>query len=238
MRWRGPATKTGDVDNHVALPISRIIPPETSHSAELHRITNTCTTQTTLATVLPTIEMLSKITPTALAALKVSKHYIPAHGLTPNSTALNKPLLIYHGAFPPDTTTASAIEAHLSSVDVVSPQWRYTMYSTSHFHSTSHEVLCIICGRARLCFGGEANPGRVEPVVQRGDALVVPAGVAHRLLEDLEGGFEMVGSYPVGFSWDMCYGREGEEDKVKAIEKLEWFKKDPIYGDEGPVLEV
>ena len=112
------------------------------------------------------------------------------------------------------------------------------MYSTTHFHSTTHEVLCISRGRAKLCFGGEDNPDRVEPVVQVGDIMVLPAGVGHRLLEDLDGGFEMVGSYPVGCDWDMCYGRKGEEEKVKGIFKVEWFKRDPIYGDEGPVLDV
>lgn len=34
----------------------------------------------------------------------------------------------------------------------------------------------------------------------------------------------------------MCYGKEGEEDKVKKIGKIPWFSKDPIYGDEGPTL--
>lgn len=110
------------------------------------------------------------------------------------------------------------------------------MYSTTHFHSSSHEVLCISKGKARLCFGGENNDGRVEPVVEKGDVVVVPAGVGHRLLEDLEGGFEMVGSYPTGKNWDMCYGKEGEEGKVDGIKKLGWFERDPVYGDEGPVL--
>lgn len=112
------------------------------------------------------------------------------------------------------------------------------MYSQSHFHSTAHEVLCVFAGRARLCFGGEDNPKRVELVVEKGDVMVVPGGVAHRLLEDLEGGFNMVGSYPVGKTWDMCYGKEGKGDKVKAIADLSWFERDPVYGDEGPSLEV
>lgn len=38
----------------------------------------------------------------------------------------------------------------------------------------------------------------------------MPAGVVHRLLEYLDGGFLMVGSYPKGKSWDMCY--RGEDD--------------------------
>ena len=180
---------------------------------------------------------MSKITITALSALQVSKHHISGHGLLPNSSVLNKPLFIYHGVFPA-RASASDMEAHLSTVGVVQPQWRYTMYTTSHFHSTTHEVLCVSKGRARLCFGGEENPDRVEPVVQRGDVMVLPAGISHRLLEDLEGGFEMVGSYPRGCSWDMCYGREGEVQKVKDIAGVSWFERDPIYGDEGPVLSA
>lgn len=110
------------------------------------------------------------------------------------------------------------------------------MYSTTHFHSTTHEVLCISHGRAKLCFGHEDNPKRVETEVSRGDVVVVPAGVGHRLLDDVEGGFEMVGSYPKGKQWDMCYGKKGEEEKVEGIKQVKWFDKDPVYGNEGPAL--
>lgn len=182
--------------------------------------------------------MSPKISLTPLSSLSVSKHHIPAHNLVPNTSIQQKPLLIYHSAFDPATTSASGIESHLSAIGVVEPQWRYTMYNTTHFHSTTHEVLCISSGCAKLCFGGEANDGRVEPVVRKGDVVVVPAGVGHRLLEDQGGGFQMVGSYPNGCNWDMCYGKEGEENKVKGIEQLGWFKKDPVYGEKGPALDV
>ncbi len=66
---------------------------------------------------------------------------------------------------------------------------------------------------------------------------MIPAGVGHRLLDDFKSGFEMVGSYPNGKDWDMCYGKEGEEEKVKRIEDLEWFDRDPFYGDQGPTLD-
>lgn len=48
----------------------------------------------------------------------------------------------------------------------------------------------------------------------------------------------MVGSYPTGCSWDMCYGRDEEKSKVDGINKLEWFERDPVYGDDGPSLHV
>jgi len=111
------------------------------------------------------------------------------------------------------------------------------MFSETHFHSTTHEVLSIASGSAKCCFGGEENEGRVELVLEKGDVVLVPAGVGHRLLEDY-GGFQMVGSYPGGTSWDMCYGHSGEQAKVKAIEKLAWFKRDPIYDEHGPSLQA
>jgi len=50
--------------------------------------------------------------------------------------------------------------------------------------------------------------------------------------------FVQVGCYPKGYNWDMCYGKPGEESKVEGIKNLPWFERDPVYGDEGPVLEV
>ena len=66
--------------------------------------------------------------------------------------------------------------------------------------------------------------------------VVIPAGVAHRLMEDLEGGFQMVGCYPPGCNWDMMFGKKGEEEKIKGIETLEWFERDPVYGGDGPAV--
>jgi len=172
-----------------------------------------------------------------LSSLNVSKHLIPGHNLVPNTSIQNKPLLIYHSCFP-STSSPSQIETHLRSVGVVTPQWRYTMYSTSHFHSTTHEVLVIASGAAKICLGGEDNPGRVEPTVRKGDVIIMPAGVGHRLLEEVESPFLMVGSYPPGKEWDMCYGKAGEETKVKGIATLGWFERDPVYGEKGPALDV
>lgn len=112
------------------------------------------------------------------------------------------------------------------------------MFPTSHYHSITHELLSVVSGRAKLCFGHEENPDRFEPTVSRGDVMIVPAGVSHRLLEDVDGGFQMVGAYPPGKDWDMCYGKQGEEGKNENIKKVEWLRKDPLYGDTGPALDV
>ena len=88
------------------------------------------------------------------------------------------------------------------------------------------------------CFGGEENEGRYEAVLEEGDVVVVPAGVGHRLLEERKRPFVMVGSYPRGFEWDMCHGTDGEEEKIEGIKSLAWFDADPVYGKEGPALNV
>lgn len=88
------------------------------------------------------------------------------------------------------------------------------------------------------CFGHELNPDRVELEPCKGDVVIVPAGIAHRLLHNASGNFEMVGCYPPGKTWDMCYGKESEEAKIRQIKLVEWFHRDPTYGTRGPTLDL
>jgi uncharacterized protein YjlB len=155
------------------------------------------------------------------------------------------------------SSMATAVESHLSQIDAVRPAWRYTMYRRHHYHSNTNEVLCVVSQRgAELCFGGSngsnksGNEGKVVVKVGRGDVIVVPAGVGHALLRELnnvedgdedQGKFEMVGSYPVGAEgWDMCMGDEKEKDgkEWENVREVGWFTRDPIYGDRGPVLDA
>ena len=185
---------------------------------------NTATTKKALLPLVP------------LASLNLSRHQIPAHELIPNTSIQQKPLLIYRGAFAtPSPPSAPEIEAHLNAVGVCKPMWRWPMYPDDHFHTTAHEFVVVWRGRARLNFGGEGCVGAVVVELSAGDAVLIPGGVSHRLVQDLEGGFEMVGSYMVGSEhWDMCYGKAGEEEHVLNIKHLTWFDRDPLYGDGGP----
>ncbi|KAL4809370.1 RmlC-like cupin domain-containing protein [Aspergillus unguis] len=169
--------------------------------------------------------------------IQITSRQIPQWERIPNTSIQSKPLMIYHQAF---NASSDDLSRHLDNIGEVSPSWVYTMYSQTHFHSTSHEVLGVVSGSARLCFGGEENPDRFEPTVAKGDLIIVPAGVGHRLLNevrDAPGPFEMVGAYPRGMSWDMCYGRQGE-DSGRNIGNLDWFQQDPLYGKDGPAMRV
>ncbi|PWY77478.1 hypothetical protein BO70DRAFT_294579 [Aspergillus heteromorphus CBS 117.55] len=171
--------------------------------------------------------------------ITVTSRQIPKWSGIPNTSIQSKPLMIYHKAF---DASASELSSHFKEVDEVVPQWVYSMYSETHFHSTTHEVLGVVSGRARLCFGGEGNPERFEPTVEKGDLIIVPAGVGHRLLDELDTDkerFTMVGAYPHRKQWDMCYGESTEEDKVsRNIGGLDWFHSDPLYGKDGPAMHV
>ncbi|KAL5002533.1 RmlC-like cupin domain-containing protein [Aspergillus recurvatus] len=170
--------------------------------------------------------------------IQITTRQIPQWERIPNTSIQSKSLMIYHQAF---DASAEELSKHLDKIGEVSPSWTYSMYPQTHFHSTSHEVLGVVSGSAKLCFGGEGNPDRFEPEVSKGDLIIVPAGVGHRLLSETDrsqGSFKMVGAYPRGKSWDMCYGRPGEEENRRNIESLEWFQADPLYGKDGPVLKA
>lgn len=78
------------------------------------------------------------------------------------------------------------------------PAWRYAVYDYPHYHSTSHEVIGVFRGEARVRFGDSMG---VTLHLAVGDAVVIPAGVSHERRWQAEG-FTAVGAYPEGFSVD------------------------------------
>jgi len=54
--------------------------------------------------------------------------------------------------------------------------WKQGIYTYHHYHSITHEVLGICKGETLLQLGGEKG---IILFVERGDVLVIPAGVVH-----------------------------------------------------------
>ncbi|EPQ51637.1 hypothetical protein GLOTRDRAFT_133009 [Gloeophyllum trabeum ATCC 11539] len=181
--------------------------------------------------------MSSVINP--VSDVKVATYHIPRHGRYPNSDADNKPLVHYKSLFRKGAGK-DAIKDHLAKVNVIQPQWTYTMYPTDHFHTTCHEAIVILSGSALLAFGGVENPRKVELEVEQGDALLIPAGMSHKQVRELGTKvFDMLGAYEIGAEhWDMCYGREEEGDTGQRIKRVGWFKQDPFYGEGGPATKL
>lgn len=151
-------------------------------------------------------------------------------GIFPNNDKL--PLLVYKQVFAADVKAAD-IEQVISKNDWGN-NWRNGVYSYHHYHSVAHEFLGVYSGKGTVQFGGENGP-KLE--VERGDAVVIPAGVAHKKISS-SGDFALVGAYPPGQSPDMNYGKPGERPQADGnIPKTPKPKTDPIFGAKGPLLE-
>jgi uncharacterized protein YjlB len=162
---------------------------------------------------------------------EVQAHLFEDDGRIPNNPDL--PLLVYPGALPASDDLPSECEA-LFRENGWGGTWRDGVFPYHHYHSTTHEVLGIVRGSARIAFGGEAG---VTVEVEAGDVVVIPAGVGHRNLESSRD-FLVIGAYPRGQSWDLCTGEPGERPQVlENIRKVPLPDADPVFGDRGPLLE-
>lgn len=151
-------------------------------------------------------------------------------GGIPNSRL---PVLIYSSALPPAEAGPEAMEA-LFEENLWPPQWRSSIFTYHHYHSTAHEVLGIARGSARVMFGG---PTGREFEVSAGDVVVIPAGVGHRRLSSTPG-FLVVGGYPPGQTWDLLTGAAGERPKAdETIARVPMPTTDPVGGERGGVVE-
>ena len=113
--------------------------------------------------------------------------------------------------------------------------WRNGIYPYHHYHSTAHEVLGVASGSARVCLGGE---GGTEIDVAAGDVIVIPAGVAHCLLEERDG-FLVVGAYAGGRHWDILRPRAATLDgALERIAAVPLPDHDPVSGQDGILLRL
>ena len=113
--------------------------------------------------------------------------------------------------------------------------WRNGIYDYHHYHSTAHEVLGILSGNVTLQLGGPV--GRIFKLT-KGDAVVLPAGIAHKNLGS-SADFICVGAYPEGQEYDMNYGDASERPAAdENIRRVPLPSTDPLYGDHGPLVNL
>jgi uncharacterized protein YjlB len=170
--------------------------------------------------------------PGTVRPVETKAHVFADDGAIPNNPTL--PFLLYQGALDlPRDDPAAACEA-VFEVNGWSGSWRNGIYPFPHFHSTAHEVLGICRGEARVRFGGAAG---IVLMVRPGDVVVIPAGIGHQNL-GASTDLLVVGAYPEGQRWDLCYGRPEERPRVlRNIARVPLPSTDPVYGPSGPLLE-
>lgn len=163
--------------------------------------------------------------------LNILRPLLPEDGNFPNNGLL--PLLVYRDAIHVGEEESGLVIEILESNGWTNA-WVDGIYDYHHYHSTAHEVLVVMKGTARVQFGG---PNGITLAVERGDVIIIPAGVAHKKIEDADG-FTCVGAYPEGQYYDMNYGKHGERPGVdKNIKRVPLPENDPAYGRGGPLAK-
>jgi uncharacterized protein YjlB len=131
------------------------------------------------------------------AILHPERYYIK--GSTPHvpNSPHGFPVLVYRAALPTEPTVATVCAT------IEPNNWLkggvFKHYATHHFHSVTHECYAVFKGSSTLLLGqGPLDREDEEDVVvemREGDAIVLPAGVAHCSLESSPD-YGYVGLYP------------------------------------------
>jgi uncharacterized protein YjlB len=160
---------------------------------------------------------------------RVCAHVLADDGSIPNSRL---PLLIYAGALDLiGEDPCGAVEATLRTHGW-GHGWRNGILLYHHYHSTAHEALVAYSGSARVQFGGEQG---IAATVNPGDVVIIPAGVGHKNLA-ASADFRVIGAYPSGQAWDICYGKPGERPRAdQNIARVALPTADPLFGQDGPL---
>jgi uncharacterized protein YjlB len=156
-------------------------------------------------------------------------HFIKENGPFPNNA--NLPVIIYRHVT--ETDSAHDIKKMLKE-NGWENSWVNGIFDYHHYHSTAHEVLVVVKGECEVQLGGDNMPSYK---FETGDAVVIPAGVAHKNLGS-SSDFSCVGAYPKGQDYNINYGLPNERPKAdEEIRQVPLPTTDPIYGTEGPVLK-
>lgn len=161
--------------------------------------------------------------------MNLTQFFFEDDGVIPNNSL---PLLLYRNAFDQREKDGAEWLINRFGKNNWTNAWKNGVFSSHHYHSTSHEVLGVYSGKAKLHLGGEQGE-KID--VEAGDVIVIPAGVAHKNLGSSRD-FRVVGAYPNGSSYDMKTGEKGERYQAdKNIASVPIPSTDPLLGKEDGV---
>ena len=168
-----------------------------------------------------------------MAEPKMQTFLILDDGTFPNNDILS--LVLMQQVFDPAAKNLARTIEKTFHKNAWGKSWRNGIFTFHHYHSTAHEVLGLYAGRVKAQFGGLYGQA---VTAQAGDVIIIPAGVSHKNL-DQSPDFRCVGAYPAGQSPDMQYGESGERPRTdQNIRSVSLPKSDPVFGKNGPLLEI
>lgn len=158
--------------------------------------------------------------------------YISDNGIFPNS---HLPVLVYKEVLDFPFLFPGRGARKMLSEHGWTNNWKAGIYTYHHYHSNTHEAMIVIRGETDLLLGGE-NGRKI--LISKGDAIVIPAGVAHKNL-GRENDVTCVGGYPEGKEFDMKYGKPGERPGVDLnIAKILIPASGPVDGKRDMLITI
>ena len=139
-----------------------------------------------------------------------SLYFLKDNGKFPNS---HLPVLHYPGVVKVPVLFAGKRIKALFRRNGWSNNWRDGIFTYAHYHSNTHEAMAVIRGRTTLQLGGEYG---TQIKIQKGDLLIIPAGVAHKNMGDQKDVI-CIGGYPEGKDFDINTGEPGERPGTDQV---------------------
>lgn len=156
---------------------------------------------------------------------------IPAHDHFPNNSRY--PLILYKDAVHCPQQSVELIKNLLQENHWLNA-WVDGIYDYHHYHSNTHETLVICSGTCKVQVGG---PKGTIYVIEQGDVIIFPAGVAHKNV-GCSTDFQCIGAYPLNIDYDMNYGKAEEHPQVDStIKQVPLPLCDPIFGPQGVLFD-
>ena len=164
--------------------------------------------------------------------MNIVRNIVTEDGHFPNNGLL--PLMVYQGAFQIVGEDETDTIKEILETNSWAKAWVDGIYDYHHYHSTAHEILVTLRGSCRVQFGG---PSGLTLSFEKGDVVIIPAGVAHKKIDDTDG-FQCLGAYPDGQDFDMNYGKPEESPGAdENIKRVPIPENDPLYGNDGPLVK-
>lgn len=159
-------------------------------------------------------------------------YHIKDDGTFPNNSEY--PVVVYKRIFNLPAFFAASTIRKIFKENNWKNSWKYGVYEYHHYHSITHEVLGISKGKTILLLGGEHG---VKIEVEKGDVIIIPAGVAHKNLGK-KNNIVCIGAYPEGKDYDMNYGKASERPNAdKNVKNVMKPETDPVFGKAGGIAE-
>ncbi|NCI50840.1 cupin domain-containing protein [Sediminibacterium roseum] len=163
---------------------------------------------------------------------QIHKYYIKENGVFPNNEKLQ--VLHYRNMINVPLLFAATAVKKLFRQNGWGNNWRAGIFTYDHYHSNTHEAMAVIKGKTTVLLGGK---GGRKLEIEKGDVLIIPAGVAHKNLGK-ENDVVCIGGYPDALEYDMNYGAEDERPKTdRTISKVKPPATDPVFGKEKGLVD-